>query len=134
VARFGVGRVIVPAATVAMLVFPTAHIITAITLPPAIRTLGGSGEHSIYYNILATKLVVKLPMYTAEGITKADLLLVFVEALIGLFVASVVKLVTIRISDVTQVVTASATKDTQWATKDTQWATKDTQWAYIVRW
>ena len=49
-ASLGVGGVLVPAATVAMLVCPDALITTAAALSLSIRTVGGSIGYSIYYS------------------------------------------------------------------------------------
>ncbi|KAH7384489.1 major facilitator superfamily domain-containing protein [Pyrenochaeta sp. MPI-SDFR-AT-0127] len=114
-AGFGVGGVIVPAATVAMLVCPDALITTAAALSLSIRTVGGSIGYSIYYNIFITKLTQKLPVLTAKFAIAAGLPLTSVEAFVGLFLTTPAKLATTPIEGVTPAVIAGATKGTQWA-------------------
>ncbi|KAL6712287.1 hypothetical protein ACN47E_000164 [Coniothyrium glycines] len=114
-AGFGVGGVLVPAATVAMLVCPDALITTAAALSLSIRTVGGSIGYSIYYNVFATKLAKNLPAFTAEYAIKADLPLASAEAFVGLFLTAPEKLATTPIAGVTPAVIAGATKGTQWA-------------------
>ena len=114
-AGFGVGGVLVPAATVAMLVCPDALITTAAALSLSIRTVGGSIGYSIYYNIFATKLAKNLPAYTAQYAIAAGLPLSSAEAFVGLFLTEPAKLATTPIAGVTPAVIAGATKGTQWA-------------------
>jgi hypothetical protein len=114
-AGLGVGGVLVPAATVAMLVCPDALITTAAALSLSIRTVGGSIGYSIYYNIFATKLTTNLPLYVAEYAVRAGLPLTSAEAFVGLFLTTPEKLATSNIPGVTPEVIAGATKGTQWA-------------------
>ncbi|KNG49787.1 mfs drug efflux pump [Stemphylium lycopersici] len=114
-AGFGVGGVLVPAATVAMLVCPDALITTAAALSLSIRTVGGSIGYSIYYNIFATKLEAALPKYTAEYAIRAGLPLASVEAFVGLFLTKPEELATARIEGVTPAVVEGATIGTRWA-------------------
>ncbi|CAO2655668.1 Nn.00g044710.m01.CDS01 [Neocucurbitaria sp. VM-36] len=114
-AGFGVGGVLVPAATVAMLVCPDALITTAAALSLSIRTVGGSIGYSIYYNIFATKLTKNLPAYTARYAIAAGLPLSSTEAFVGLFLTAPAELATTPIEGVTPAVIAGATKGTQWA-------------------
>ncbi|KAK5166964.1 uncharacterized protein LTR77_007693 [Saxophila tyrrhenica] len=60
-ASFGLGGVIVPAATVAMIAAPDALITTAAALSLSVRAVGGSIGYSIYYNVFKKKLTAKLP-------------------------------------------------------------------------
>lgn len=115
IAGFGVGGVLVPAATVAMLVAPDAIITTAAALSLSIRTVGGTIGYSIYYNIFITKLTTKLPAYTGEFAIKAGLPLSSAESFVGLFLTAPAKLATTPIPGVTPAVIAAATKGTQWA-------------------
>lgn len=114
-AGFGVGGVLVPAATVAMLVCPDALITTAAALSLSIRTVGGSIGYSIYYNIFATKLAKNLPAYTAEYAIRAGLPLASAETFVGLFLTAPERLATTPIEGLTPAVIAGATKGTQWA-------------------
>jgi len=114
-AGFGVGGVLVPAATVAMLVCPDALITTAAALSLSIRTVGGSIGYSIYYNIFAGKLTANLPKYTAMYAVQAGLPLESVEAFVGLFLTEPEKLAEAGIPGVTPQVIESATIGTRWA-------------------
>ncbi|KAH9859627.1 hypothetical protein IAQ61_011408 [Plenodomus lingam] len=115
IAGFGVGGVLVPAATIAMLVCPDAIITTAAALSLSIRTVGGTIGYSIYYNIFITRLTKKLPLYTAEYAVKAGLPLSSVESFVGLFLIEPAKLATTPIPGVTPAIVAAATRGTQWA-------------------
>ncbi|KAF2025918.1 MFS general substrate transporter [Setomelanomma holmii] len=115
VASFGVGGVLVPAATVAMLVCPDALITTAAAMSLSIRTVGGSIGYSIYYNIFATKLEKNLPKYVVEYAVKAGLPLSSATQFVTLFLTAPKKLAITLIAGVTPAVIASATKGTQWA-------------------
>ncbi|CAG5158691.1 uncharacterized protein ALTATR162_LOCUS5208 [Alternaria atra] len=114
-AGFGVGGVLVPAATVAMLVCPDALITTAAALSLSIRTVGGSIGYSIYYNIFAGKLTTNLPKYTAMYAVEAGLPLESVEAFVGLFLTAPEELATTSIVGVTPAVVEGATRGTRWA-------------------
>lgn len=80
---FGVGGVLVPAATVAVMVTPDFAIATCIALSLAIRTVGGSIGYAIYYNVFINKLTPKLPAYIGEYAVKAGLPLTSAEAFVG---------------------------------------------------
>jgi hypothetical protein len=114
-ATFGVGGVLVPAATVAMLVCPDALITTAAAMSLSIRTVGGSIGYSIYYNIFATKLEKNLPAYVAEYAIKAGLPLSSATQFVTLFLTNPKALATTKIPGMTPAVIAGATKGTQWA-------------------
>jgi hypothetical protein len=115
IASFGVGGVLVPAATVAMLVCPDALITTAAAMSLSIRTVGGSIGYSIYYNIFATKLEKNLPAYVAEYAIKAGLPLSSATQFVTIFLTTPEKLTTTNIPGMTPAVIAGATKGTQWA-------------------
>jgi hypothetical protein len=114
-ATFGVGGVLVPAATVAMLVCPDALITTAAAMSLSIRTVGGSIGYSIYYNIFATKLEKNLPAYVAEYAIKAGLPLSSARQFVTIFLTNPKALATTKIPGMTPAVIAGATKGTQWA-------------------
>jgi MFS family permease len=65
-AGFGVGGVVVPSATVAMMVVPDALLATTAALSLTIRAIGGSIGYSIYYNIFSNKLKKNLPAYIVQ--------------------------------------------------------------------
>lgn len=73
IAGFGVGGLLVPAATVAMIVVPDSLLATTAALSLSIRTLGGSIGYTIYYNIFVHKLTGILPTTVAEYAVKAGL-------------------------------------------------------------
>lgn len=112
-ASFGVGGVLVPAATVAMIVTPDAVITTAAALSLSIRTVGGSIGYSIYYNIFATKLAQNLPVKIGEYAVKAGLPLSSAEAFVGTFL-TVPENVT-EVPGFTPAVMAGAVRGSQWA-------------------
>jgi hypothetical protein len=112
-ACFGIGGVLVPAATVAMIVCPDALITTAAALSISIRTVGGSIGYSIYYNIFATKLTQKLPTYVAEYALAAGLPLSSVKTFVGTFLTVPEEVV--KIPGVTLEIVDAATVGTRWA-------------------
>jgi hypothetical protein len=112
-AAFGVGGVLVPAASVAMIVTPDALITTAAALSLSIRTVGGTIGYSIYYNIFATKLAKRLPLNVATFALAAGLPATSLEQFVGTFLTAPETLATVP--GVTQAVIAGATKGTQWA-------------------
>lgn len=114
-ASFGVGGVLVPAATVAMLVCPDALITTAAAMSLSIRTVGGSIGYSIYYNVFATKLEKNLPAYVAEYAIRAGLPLTSATQFVTTFLTDPEALATTDIPGMTPAVIAGATKGTQWA-------------------
>ncbi|EXJ55395.1 hypothetical protein A1O7_08322 [Cladophialophora yegresii CBS 114405] len=73
VAGFGIGGVIVPAATIAMTACPDSLIATATALTLTIRFVGGSIGYSIYYNVFSEKLARKLPERVLDFALQAGL-------------------------------------------------------------
>ncbi|OCK81189.1 MFS general substrate transporter [Lepidopterella palustris CBS 459.81] len=115
-ATFGVGGVLVPAATVAMIVTPDVLITTAAALSLSIRTVGGSIGYSIYYNIFANKLGKTLPTYVAEYAIKSGLPLASAETFVGTFLLAPEKLA--EFPGATPAIIAAAIKGSQWAYSD----------------
>jgi len=72
-ASFGVGGVLVPSATVALIVVPDALLATTAALSLSIRTIGGSIGFTIYYNIFVNKLTKAMPELVGEYAVKAGL-------------------------------------------------------------
>lgn len=77
IAGFGVGGVLVPSATVALICVPDAYLATTAALSLSIRTVGGSIGYTIYYNIFSNKIKSGLPQKIAQyamgaGISAAD--------------------------------------------------------------
>lgn len=88
VAGLGLGGLIVPSATVAMIASPDALITTCAALSLSVRAVGGSIGYSIYYNIFANKLTVRLPLYIAEFAVKAGLPIEDIKVFVGTFLTS----------------------------------------------
>jgi len=70
---FGVGGIIVPSATAAMIVVPDSLLATTAALSLSVRTVGGSIGYTIYLNIFTKKLAVKLPALVAQYALAAGL-------------------------------------------------------------
>ncbi|KAK5090250.1 hypothetical protein LTR05_000421 [Lithohypha guttulata] len=87
-AGFGVGGVLVPAATIAITVTPDTTIATCVALSLAIRTIGGSIGYAIYYNVFVNRLTPRLPAYVGAYAVEA-----------GLPVASATEFVTVLLTD-----------------------------------
>jgi hypothetical protein len=113
VSGFGLGGLIVPSATVAMIAAPDALITTCAALSLSVRAVGGSIGYSIYYSIFANKLRVKLPMYVAEYALMAGLPVTDVKAFVVAFLTAPEELG--QVPGVNQLVIAGATKGVQWA-------------------
>ena len=64
---------VVPPASVILLVAPDALLTTATALSLAIRTLGGTIGFSIYLSIFTKKLTTNLPAYVAQYAVEAGL-------------------------------------------------------------
>jgi hypothetical protein len=62
-AGFGVGGVLIPAATIAVTLCPGDLIATCVALSLSIRVIGGSIGYAIYYNIFVNNITSKLPAY-----------------------------------------------------------------------
>lgn len=110
---FGVGGVLVPAATIAITVSPDDLIATTVALALSIRVVGGSIGYSIYYNVFLNKLTPALPAYVGRYAVAA-----------GLPAANAVEFVTAylgapttlsSVDGVTPAVIAAAAKGSQWA-------------------
>ena len=95
IACLGLGAMIVPTASVAILVAPDALITTAAALSLSVRTVGGAIGYSIYYNVFVTKLKKKLPILAAEYAIFA-----------GLPLADAKAFITILLTDPTEIATA----------------------------
>ncbi|KAK6393115.1 hypothetical protein LTR65_002806 [Meristemomyces frigidus] len=73
IAGFGVGGVLVPSATIALICVPDDLLATAAALSLSIRTIGGSIGYTIYYNIFVNKLKTLLPEKVAQYAVAAGL-------------------------------------------------------------
>ncbi|KAL6243042.1 hypothetical protein RBB50_010142 [Rhinocladiella similis] len=69
----GVGGIIVPAATVAVIATPDTSIATCVALTLCIRQVGGAIGTAIYYNVLQNKLKTQLPAMVAKYAIAAGL-------------------------------------------------------------
>ncbi|KPI34451.1 uncharacterized protein AB675_1415 [Cyphellophora attinorum] len=72
-ASFGLGGIITPTASIALLVAPDALVTTATALSLSVRFVGGAIGYSIYYNVFVRKLTAFLPAYTATYAINAGL-------------------------------------------------------------
>jgi Fungal trichothecene efflux pump (TRI12) len=109
----GLGGVIVPAATVAMIAAPDALITTCAALSLSIRAVGGSIGYSIYFNIFSEKLKARLPLYVAEYAVKAGLPLQDAKQFVVTFLTAPEKITSVP--GITPQVLAAALKGSQWA-------------------
>ncbi|KAK4557094.1 hypothetical protein LTR86_006075 [Recurvomyces mirabilis] len=113
VAAFGLGGVLVPAATVAMIAAPDALITTCAALSLSVRAVGGAIGYSIYYNIFAGKLKKKLPVLVAEYAVRAGLPLASATIFVETYLTAPAEIGTVP--GVTETVLAGALKGSQWA-------------------
>jgi len=115
-ATFGVGGMIVPTASVALLVTPDALLATTAALSLSVRTIGGSIGYTIYYNVFVNKLTAKLPTDIATYAIEAGLPLKSAALFVETLLTDPAKIVTVP--GVTPAVLAAATKGAQWAYAD----------------
>jgi len=73
IAGFGVGGVLVPSATVALVCVPDEFLATTAALSLSIRTIGGSIGYTIYYNIFSNKITSLLPEVVTRYASEAGL-------------------------------------------------------------
>lgn len=116
VAGIGLGGMIVPSATVAMIASPDALITTCAALSLSVRAVGGSIGYSIYYNIFANKITARLPLRVAEFAVKAGLPIAEAKLFVGTFLTAPKSLA--KVPGVTPAIVAAATKGVQWAYAD----------------
>lgn len=116
VGGIGLGGLIVPSATVAMIASPDALITTCAALSLSVRAVGGSIGYSIYYNIFANKLKAKLPARIAEYAVKAGLPIASAKVFVGTLLTVPAQVA--KIPGVTPAVLAGAAKGEQWAYAD----------------
>lgn len=112
-AAFGLGGVIVPAATVAMIAAPDALITTCAALSLSVRAVGGAIGYSIYYSVFARKLKSRLPVLVATYALQAGLSPKNVELFVGTFLTAPTKIT--AVPGVTEAILVAATKGSQWA-------------------
>lgn len=85
VAGFGVGGILVPAATVALIVVPDSLLATTAALSLSIRTLGGSIGYTIYLAVFTNKLTTNLPALVSRYVSDAGLPAADLEAFVTTF-------------------------------------------------
>ena len=113
-AGFGVGGVLVPAATIAITVCPDELIATCVALSLSIRVIGGSIGYAIYYNIFINKLKDKLPAYVGLYAVEAGLPLSSAETFVELFLLAPEMLAKVPIPGLTPAVVQAATIGSRW--------------------
>jgi hypothetical protein len=113
---FGIGGVLVPAATIAITVTPDAFIATTVALSLSIRVIGGSIGYAIYYNIFVGKLNKKLPLYIAQYAIRAGLPVASAEDFVIAVLTAPKKVADVL--GVTPAVIEAATIGSQWAYSD----------------
>jgi hypothetical protein len=112
-AGIGVGGILVPAATVAMIVVPDSLLATAVSLSLSVRTVGGSIGYSIYYNIFANKLKTNLPAYVAQYAIGAGLPAADVEKFVIGYLTSPAE--ALKFPGATPEIVEAATLGSRWA-------------------
>ncbi|KAK5725874.1 hypothetical protein LTR15_004064 [Elasticomyces elasticus] len=112
-AAFGVGGVLVPSATIAMIAAPDALITTCAALSLSVRAVGGAIGYSIYYNIFAGKLKVKLPALVAEYAIKAGLPLAQAELFVVTYLTAPTEVS--KLPGITAEILEGALTGSQWA-------------------
>jgi hypothetical protein len=85
IAGFGVGGILVPAATVALVVVPDSLLATTAALSLSIRTLGGTIGYTIYLAVFMNKLSTNLPNSVARYVSEAGLSAKDVENFVTIF-------------------------------------------------
>ncbi len=110
-ACFGLGGMIVPAATVAILVAPDALITTCAALTLSVRNVGEAIGYTIYYNVFVQKLTARLPAYIAASAIRASLPASSVKVFVETLLADPTKILTVP--GVTPAVLAAATAGSQ---------------------
>jgi hypothetical protein len=113
ISGIGLGGLIVPSATVAMIAAPDALITTCAALSLSVRAVGGSIGYSIYYNIFANKLTTRLPLSVAEFAIKAGLPVADAKLFVGTFLTTPEKIA--EVPGVTPEIIAAALQGTKWA-------------------
>ena len=112
----GLGGLIVPSATVAMIAAPDALITTCAALSlsvRAVRAVGGSIGYSIHWNIFMKKITARLPIHVAEYALTAGLPLGDVMAFVNTFSEAAAEI--LKVPGATPAITAAATEGSQWA-------------------
>lgn len=110
---FGVGGVLVPAATVALIVVPDSLLATTAALSLSIRTLGGSIGYTIYLAVFTNKINVNLPKLVARYAAEAGLATSDIEGFVGTFLKAPANITSAP--GYTPAIAAAATLGSRWA-------------------
>ena len=113
-ACFGLGGVIVPAATVAMIAAPDALITTCAALSLSVRAVGGSIGYSIYYSIFHKKYLALAPALIGKYAVGAGLPPKQAIAFVHAWFADPTHASVLTLPGVTTEVFAAATLGQQW--------------------
>lgn len=112
-AAFGLGGVIVPAATVAMIASPDALITTCAALSLSVRAVGGAIGYSIYYSVFIKKLTERLPLLVGEYAVKAGLPVTSATLFVGTYLTAPANITSVP--GVNEAVLGGALLGSQWA-------------------
>ncbi|KAF2211094.1 hypothetical protein CERZMDRAFT_43939 [Cercospora zeae-maydis SCOH1-5] len=112
-AAFGLGGVIVPAATAAMIACPDALITTCAALSLSVRAVGGAIGYSIYYSIFVKKLTEVLPVKVGTYAVQAGLPVTSAELFVGTFLTAPTQVTSVP--GVNPGILAQAAYGAQWA-------------------
>jgi len=110
---FGVGGVLVPAATIAVTVAPDNLISSCVALALSVRVVGGSIGYSIYYNVFKNKLTTALPLKIGEFAVAAGLPPSNAVAFVGTYLTAPENIT--QVPGVTPAVLEGAIIGTRWA-------------------
>lgn len=110
---FGLGGVIVPAATVAMIASPDALITTCAALSLSVRAVGGAIGYSIYYSVFIKKLTKMLPVLIGSYALKAGLPAESAKLFVGTFLTTPANITSVP--GVNLEILEAATLGSQWA-------------------
>ena len=116
IASYGVGGVLVPAATVALTVTPDAFIATTVALSISVRVIGGSIGFTIFYNVFINKITTLLPLRIATYAIKAGLPLPSAPLFVKAYLLD--PKVLSKIPGVTPAVLEAAALGSRWAYSD----------------
>lgn len=110
---FGVGGIIVPAATVAIIATPDTSIATCVALTLCIRQVGGSIGTAVYFSVLQNKLKANLPTMVAKYAVAAGLPANSTEQFVLTFLTAPEE--TAGLPGVNSAILEGATLGTRWA-------------------
>ncbi|OQV00814.1 hypothetical protein CLAIMM_06262 [Cladophialophora immunda] len=112
-AGIGIGGIITPAATVAMVCCPDAVISTVTGLSLCVRTFGGALGTTIYSAIFQNKIAHYLPQYVAQYVSEAGLPAASVSQFVTVYLTSPADIS--KVPGVNQTILAQAALGQSWA-------------------